>query len=60
MASFGVSIDDATIRTRSVFAAEDGQLDAVTAASLAGSESKVESSSKDGGIAGADTASLSD
>lgn len=41
-------------------AAEDGQLDAATAASLAGSESNVESSSKDGGMAGADTASISD
>lgn len=52
--------DYASIRTLCVFAAEDGQLDAATAASLAGSESNVESSSKDEGIAGADTASLSD
>ena len=41
-------------------AAEDGQLDAATAASLAGSESNVESSSKDGGMAGGDMASFSD
>ncbi len=33
-------------------AAEDGQLDAATAASLAGSESNVESGSKDGGVPG--------
>lgn len=57
---FWCLIDNAIIRTWCVFAAEDGQLDAATAASLAGSESNVESSSKDGGIAGADTASLSD
>lgn len=33
-------------------AAEDGQLDAATAASLAGSESNVEGGSKDGGMPG--------
>ena len=49
-----------TLKNSEDFAAEDGQLDPATAASLAGSESNVESSSKDGGIAGADTASLSD
>ena len=45
---------------RPACAAEDGQLDAATAASLAGSESNVDSSSKDGGMVGADIANLSD
>ncbi|CAL5228136.1 g11215 [Coccomyxa viridis] len=47
-------------RLKALEAAEDGQLDAATAASLAGSESNVDSSSKDGGMAGADMATLSD
>ena len=45
---------------RSGDAAEDGQMDAATAASLAGSEGNVESSSKDGGMPGGDMASFSD